>query len=242
MNELLLQTLAEIVTSDHRAAAIFEKYQLDFCCKGKRSLGQACRESEIDVNTIIRELNNLSDTRNNGIIDYNEMTLTQLVSHITNTHHSYVKKEIPAIQGYLQKIVAKHGSRHPEMITVFETFNEIKEELECHMKKEELILFPRIIDMEKLAGKEKTIVFDRSYLSTPVTIMEHEHEEVGKLMEEIRYLTDNYNPPADACTTYRLSFASLQAFEIDLHRHVHLENNILFPKAMKLLVLTQPVL
>jgi regulator of cell morphogenesis and NO signaling len=162
------------------------------------------------------------------------MTLTQLADYIVTKHHAYVKAEMPQIFSYLQKVATKHGDRHPEMRKVFELFSVIKNEMEEHMDKEELILFPRIEVAEEGALAEKTANMNVFYIQHPIQMMEAEHEKAGQLMTEIRELTGNYTPPNDACTTYRLSFAELRAFESDLHQHVHLENNILFPRAIEL--------
>ena len=131
-------------------------------------------------------------------------------------------------------MASKHGDRHPELHKVFQLFAAVKEEMDQHMQKEELVLFPRIKDIEKRLAEGKEIVINSSYLLSPINMMEQEHDHAGSMLAEIRKLTNNYNPPADACTTYQLSFASLHAFELDLHHHVHLENNILFPKALKM--------
>jgi regulator of cell morphogenesis and NO signaling len=236
MSELNTQSLAQIVTLDHRAAAIFEKYHLDFCCKGKRSLQQACTEQQLPVDEITTELQNIfkKDPSHNEN-SFEHLSLTQLVDYIVSNHHDYVKKEMPQIMAYLQRVASKHGDRHPEMYKVFEFFAAVKEEMEMHMQKEELILFPRIKELEKLShGNPAEMQLNVAYLQGPITVMEHEHDNAGNILNEIRILTNDYTPPADACTTYRLSFAALKAFEIDLHQHVHLENNILFPKALEL--------
>jgi regulator of cell morphogenesis and NO signaling len=199
-------------------------------------LQQACTEQEIPVEKIIAELENLSDTNISADpVHFEEMTLTQLIGYIVSTHHAYVNKELPLIYSYLEKVASKHGERHPELIKVFQLFAAVKEELESHMKKEEFVLFPRIKEMEKhLLNEGGPFNLNITYLQSPITIMEQEHDHAGTLLNEIRVLTTNYVPPADACTTYRLSFASLQAFELDLHQHIHLENNVLFPKAIRL--------
>ncbi len=233
MNTLSSKTLAQIVTSNHRAASVFENHHLDFCCKGKRTLEQACTESDIKMEEVIEELEKIGET-NESLTNYNELSLTQLAEHIVSTHHNYVKKEMPALLGYLQKVASKHGDRHPEMNKVFQLFTEVKEEMEHHMQKEEMVLFPRIKDIEKQLDEGKEIIINSSYLLSPINMMEQEHDHAGSILAEIRNLTNNYTPPADACTTYQLSFASLHAFELDLHHHVHLENNILFPKALKM--------
>jgi regulator of cell morphogenesis and NO signaling len=162
-----------------------------------------------------------------------------MTEYIVVTHHSYVKKEMPLIIGYLAKIAAKHGERHPEMLKVLQLFAAIKEEMEHHMQKEELVLFPRINEAERILAEGKELSINSSYLSSPISLMEQEHEYAGSMLAEIRKLTHNYTAPHDACTTYKLSFVALEAFEKDLHQHVHLENNILFLKALKLFQPTQ---
>lgn len=229
------KTLASLVTENFKTAAVFEKYHLDFCCRGKRSLEQACAELKLPTSQIVAELEKVynSDLKS-GDIGFDNMNLSELSDYIVDTHHAYVKKEMPQILAYLQKVASKHGERHPEMLKVFEIFAAIKEEMEHHMQKEEMVLFPRIKEIEKLVNEGSEIRINQNYLQAPVTIMEQEHDHAGELLKEINRLTNNYTPPADACTTYRLSFAALQAFEADLHRHIHLENNILFPKALHL--------
>jgi regulator of cell morphogenesis and NO signaling len=225
--------LARIVNDNHKAANVFEKHQLDFCCNGKRSLQQACDELNLSVDQIISEIEIVaSDSSHSG--DYDKMSLTELSNYIVTTHHKYVKHEMPLIFSYMEKVAAKHGEKHPEMLQVLDTFAELKKEMIEHMQKEEVILFPgiRMIEIQTLTNGE--IEGNLSYVESTITMMEQEHEHAGDLLKQIRDLTNNYTLPVEACTTYRLSFAALQAFEIDLHQHVHLENNILFPKAIKL--------
>jgi regulator of cell morphogenesis and NO signaling len=146
-----------------------------------------------------------------------------------------VKKESPQLLAYAEKVASKHGQRHPELFKIFEAVAAIKEEMGTHMHKEEAILFPRIQELENFSKHEHgDIKLSVSYLQAPITMMEQEHDHAGELLAEIRQLSENYTPPQDACTTYKLLFASLQAFEMDLHQHVHLENNLLFPKAIGL--------
>jgi len=239
MNDLMTKSLAQIVNNNHRAAMVFEKYHLDFCCKGKRSLQEACTEKELKIEEVISELQTTEQVNSSSSdVDYNRLSLAQLSEYIVLIHHSFVKKESPAILGYLQKVASKHGDRHPEMIKVLQLFTAVKEEMEHHMQKEELVLFPRIKEVEKIVNEGKEIIINHTYLLSPINMMEQEHDHAGSLLAEIRNLTDNFTPPVDACTTYRLIYAALEAFELDLHRHVHLENNILFPKALKLFNVT----
>ena len=236
MNQSLSSlSLAQIVNNNHQAASVFEKYHLDFCCKGKRSLEQACTEQQLSISKVTEDLENVFTKDNNSTaVDFEKMNLTQLADYIVQTHHAYVKNEMPQIHAYLQKVSSKHGERHPELYKIFQTFNAVKEEMEGHMKKEELILFPRIKELQKLADNENAnLQLNITYLQSPITVMEQEHDHAGNLLNDIRILSNDYTPPQDACTTYRLSFAALKAFELDLHQHVHLENNILFPKAIE---------
>lgn len=235
MEELMTKSLAQIVNMNHRAATVFEKYHLDFCCKGKRTLQQACSESNLKVEEVLSDLEKTEQGCSGSIpINFEKMSLTQLSGYIVATHHSYVKKEMPAILGYLQKVASKHGGHHPAMIKVLEIFTAVKDEMEHHMQKEEVILFPRIKEVERQLAEGTEIIINNTYLLSPISMMEQEHDHAGTMLAEIRELTLNYTPPVDACTTYKLCFAALEAFELDLHQHVHLENNILFPKALKL--------
>lgn len=228
-------TLAQIVNNNHQAASVFEKYHLDFCCKGKRSLEQACTEQQLSVSEVTEELESIFTNNGNAEqIDFNKMDLAQLCDYILQTHHAYVKNEMPQIYAYLEKVSSKHGERHPELIKIFQIFAAVKEEMDGHMRKEELILFPRLKELQKLAYNENAhLQLNIGYLQSPITVMEQEHDHAGTLLNEIRILSNDYTPPHDACTTYQLAFAALKAFEIDLHQHVHLENNILFPKSIE---------
>jgi regulator of cell morphogenesis and NO signaling len=236
MNPLVSQTLAQIVTGNHRTASVFEKYHLDFCCKGKRSLEHACQEQHIAVDELLQELESVTASgKNQGAFPFTDLTLTQLSDYIVSTHHSYVKKELPQLFQYAEKVASRHGQHHPELYVVFEGVASVKTEMEQHMMKEEEILFPRIRGLEKIAAKEPgEYQVNVSYLQSPILVMEQEHDHAGAIMAEIRQVTNNYTLPHDACTTYKLLYASLEAFEMDLHQHVHLENNILFPKAIAL--------
>jgi regulator of cell morphogenesis and NO signaling len=241
MNEIMTKSLAQIVSNNHRAASVFEKYHLDFCCKGKRTLLQACMEKDLKIEEVVAELKSTEQKNSDQVtINYDTLSPAQLSEYIVMTHHSYVKKEMPQILSYLQKVVSKHGERHPEMLKVLELFTAVHEEMELHMQKEEQILFPRIVEMEKWVAEGTEIRINHTYLQAPINMMEQEHDHAGAVLAEINKLTSNYNPPADACTTFKLSFAALQAFEMDLHQHVHLENNILFPKALQLFGIPAP--
>ena len=234
MNELLSKPLSQIVNEQHQTASVFEKYSLDYCCKGGRTLEQACSENDISLNEVVEELQNVGANKTNEL-DFNTVKLDQLADHIVNTHHNFVRREMPQVLSYLEKVSSKHGNRHNELHKISALFADLSREMTQHMNNEETILFPRIKQLEQYSFAPA--FYDIKYLEyvvLPIIDMEDEHEDAGKAITEIRKLTNNYMPPAGACTTFRLLYASLQAFEIDLHHHVHLENSILFPKALAL--------
>jgi regulator of cell morphogenesis and NO signaling len=237
MQEYKQHTLAAIVADRHEAAAVFEKYQLDFCCKGKRTLQQACDEKNIPVEPIIEELQQAFDP-GAGLQDQviSTLTISQLVDYIVLKHHVYVKHAMPVIFQHLERVATKHGDRFPAMRQVFQLFATLKEEMDGHMQKEEMVLFPRIKEVDRAVQQQNIpSALNAGYISQPIHMMEAEHEDAGNLMAQIRQLTNDYTPPADACTTFRISLAELKAFEVDLHQHVHLENNILFPRIVQIM-------
>jgi regulator of cell morphogenesis and NO signaling len=225
-------SLSEIVTQKPQAAAIFESYSLDFCCKGKFKLSDVVTDPD-KLHEIVNVLEIIySDPVNNAEIDFDSMRLSDLVEYIISIHHQYVKDIVPVIRQHVDKVVAKHGENFPFMIKVRSLFNRVADDLISHMMKEELILFPRIKSMESILDEGDAAV--RVALENPIRIMEQEHELAGELMAEIKKLSNNYQPVENACMTHRVCLEELRMFEIDLHKHVHLENNILFPKALKL--------
>ncbi|HLG39287.1 MAG TPA: hemerythrin domain-containing protein, partial [Chitinophagaceae bacterium] len=155
------------------------------------------------------------------------------IAHIVIHHHFYVKQIMPQLHGHLEKVTAKHGDRFPWMIEVFRLFGEVREEMTLHMQKEEVILFPAIKKAERAFVNKETLGIEIGIISGAISVMENEHDIAGEIMFQIRGLTKNYQEPADACTTFKISLAELKVFEEDLHRHVHLENNILFPMAKR---------
>jgi regulator of cell morphogenesis and NO signaling len=229
MEDLSNKTLSQIVTNHYQTARVFENHGLDFCCKGKRPLIEACEEKHVPVEKILADLYEAIKSEENAG-DFNNMSLTELAEYIVRVHHTYVKLNLPQIFNYILRVASKHGDNFPYMKEVYLLFAELKEEFEQHMVKEEKILFPRIKLLE-LNAAENT---NASYLQGPIDLMEEDHDRAGMIMQKIRELTNNYTAPEQACTTFRLTLDSLKAFEEDLHQHVHLENNILFPKALQL--------
>ena len=227
-------TLGGMVARDYRTAAILEKYGLDFCCGGRQSLADACRAKGVDPEGVLAELARLDDSAA-AEPPFASCDLDELVAHIVSTHHVYVKRTLPALDVYLQKLVAVHGGRHPELTTVREHFAQLARELTLHMAKEEEILFPYISALARVSRHEQDMPPNMfGTVQNPIRMLEGEHESAGHETELIRVLTGGYAVPGDGCTTYRVAFEELSAFERDLHRHVHLENNILFPRAVEL--------
>lgn len=227
--------IGELVAQNYRAASVFKKYGIDFCCQGNRTIEDACRKTQIDTNSIVEDLKNISNQQQAGSIDYKTWPLDLLADYIEKKHHRYVESAIVEIKPYLAKICQVHGSRHPELHQINEHFLQSANALVQHMKKEELILFPFVRKIVKSQNEQSSI--DTPHFGTvqnPIEMMMNEHEVEGERFREIAELSNNYTPPEDACNTYIVTFALLQEFEEDLHLHIHLENNILFPNAIKL--------
>lgn len=230
------ETLSNIVLNDHRTATVLEKHRLDFCCRGKRTLLEACGGNEELTNQIVTELESAAGDACAIHMPFSEMTADQLIAHILVHHHFYVKKIMAPLCTHLEKVAVKHGSRYPHMIEVFQLFVEVSNEMAVHMQKEENILFPAIKQAEAAYKSNSVTLRDRSVIEGATVAMETEHDHAGELMRRINELTKGYTAPQDACTTHRLSLAELKHFEEDLHIHVNLENNLLFPLAKKFIV------
>lgn len=228
------ETLGALAAKDLRKAQVFKKYGLDFCCGGKKTVKEACAEKGLDVTRIEKELQETERQPAAHQLPYNEWNLDFLADYIVNTHHHYVKKNLPDIMSYGAKVLKVHGAQHPELADIFRLVEEVNVEMTTHMIKEEKVLFPYIKNLVSLASAPG-IDYAGSFgtVLDPINMMEMEHEVVGENMAKIRTLTNNYLLPADACASYSLLYRLLEEFEEDLHLHVHLENNILFPKAIE---------
>jgi regulator of cell morphogenesis and NO signaling len=235
MENLKNKTIGSFVAQDYRTAAVFSKYKIDFCCKGNRTVNEVCEKQNIDSETLLQSINEVVQSENNGSIDFNSWPLDLLADYIEKTHHRYVEDKTLILIPFLDKLCKVHGENHPELFKINELFTGCAGELSQHMKKEELMLFPFIKRMVKI--KESNGVLSQpsfGTVSNPIAMMMQEHETEGDRFSEIARLTHNYTAPDDGCTTYKVTFAMLKEFEEDLHKHIHLENNILFPKAMTL--------
>lgn len=227
------QTIGEIVAQDYRAASIFKRHGIDFCCGGKRSVADACTEKGLDLAILEQELSELNQQPSPLQMSYQGWSADFLTDYIVNRHHVYVRKTIPEITAYAEKVAKVHGKRHPKTIEIFYHWKALAAELESHLLKEENILFPYINKIAQ-TNDNQTIMPPFGTVQNPVHMMEIEHDDAGELMHTIRVLSSNFAPPEDACTTYRVLFSMLEEFENDLHEHIHLENNVLFPKAIEL--------
>jgi regulator of cell morphogenesis and NO signaling len=232
ISDLTEKTLAEIMADNVRSAIVFEEFGLDFCCRGNRLLKDACSEKNLDLQKVVNELVNLSNN-GNGKENPNDWQLDFLVDYIMNNHHQYVRRMIPVITLHADKVASVHGKNHPETIQIADLFLAVREELEMHMMKEERILFPQIKQMI-LTQKENSQYFPPPFgtIQNPIRMMEYEHTSAGDALYQIRELSNNYSHPEDACNTFKALYSELKEFEEDLHKHIHLENNILFPKSI----------
>lgn len=222
-------SIGEIVAYDFRAAEIFKNAGIDFCCGGKKSLESACEEKSIDPSVLVMKLKELEKVQVNQNQSFKEWELSFLIDYIVNTHHKYVLKSLPELVFYTKKIASVHGLSHPELIEVEDLFERINTELLQHLKKEEEVLFPSIKEVINSSSPEV-----KATIISEINRMSAEHEFAGGAMDKINDITSNYLVPADGCNTYSVTFKLLKQFEDDLHVHVHLENNILYPKALAL--------
>ena len=226
------KTIGEIVAEDYRTAKIFEGHGIDFCCGGKVSLLATCAEKGINLAKILEEIAAVKNLPVERSQDYSSWELSFLADYIISVHHSYLKENIAQIAAYTQKIAAVHGTRHPEVIEIATIFNKIAIDLTAHLKEEEEEFFPAIkrVDLQKKTGTTAAAT-DIEIIKNSLNKLIHEHEEVGDAIHQIRHLAGGYAIPGDACNTFMVTYQKLKEFEDDLHKHVHLENNILFPKA-----------
>jgi regulator of cell morphogenesis and NO signaling len=233
IKELENRKVGAIVAENFKTAKVFTQYGIDFCCKGGISLKEACSKNGVDLQEVTEDLQKATVLPEE--VHYIDFGLSQLIDHIIVTHHQYVENAIPALKAYLQKLATVHGERHPELYQIRDEFMAASDALTAHMKKEELILFPYVKAMEEAEKSGFSLSKPHfGHIDNPIHMMEDEHETEGERFRTISELSDGYKTPSDGCQTYRVAFEMLKEFESDLHTHIHLENNILFPKASEL--------
>ena len=233
MNYTEKSTLAEIVKNDINTAKIFESYGLDFCCNGKRPLDEACHEKNLEPKKILDEIS--AKTDNNESADFNSMDIKDLTDYIIGKHHEYIRNIIPTIRSFGEKVVRAHSANHSEVKKIAELYMRVSIDLENHLMKEENILFPYFKSLSQAKNTSMPIPVPHfNTVRNPINMMEQEHTDAGDIFHEIRKLSDDYKTPPDACNTFIAYYNELKNFEDDLHVHIHLENNILHPRAIAL--------
>jgi len=229
------ETIGEIVAKDYRKAQVFKNMGIDFCCGGKKTIAEVCEKKGINAEEVERQLDAIKGENSNSETDFQNWDLGFITDYLINTHHRYVRENTAFILELAQKVARVHGERHPELIQAAGLFSRIGNDLTLHMVKEEKILFPFIKELAQVYNTGGMLPSaDFGKISVPIQVMESEHEQVGGDFETIRTITSNYLLPVDACSSYTILFKRLEEYESDLHRHVHLESNILFPKAIQL--------
>jgi regulator of cell morphogenesis and NO signaling len=227
------QTVREIALENPASIRVFEAFGIDYCCGGRKPLAEACAAKNIALDAVITALENGTAGSAAASEDWSALSLGALVSHIVNAHHAYVRRELPRLAELASKVVSRHGDTKPELPQIQTKVGQISEELIEHLAKEEVVLFPYITKLER-AKNEGTAKPHGCFgtVASPIAMMTQEHEAAGALLAAIRQLSGDYTPPVGACPTFHAFYNGLREFEQDLHQHIHLENNILFPRAM----------
>lgn len=229
------QTVREIALENPASIRVFEQFGIDYCCGGRIPLDEACAKKSLAISEVVAALENASKEPASQADEWVSASLSELASHIVSTHHAYVNRELPRLSELAAKVVNRHGDTRPELPLIQAKVIELGEEMTQHQAKEELILFPHISRLEKaIHGNKPKPQGCFGTVANPIAMMTREHDAAGSLMADIRKLSLDFTPPVGACPTYHGFYAGLREFEQDLHRHIHLENNILFPRAIAL--------
>jgi regulator of cell morphogenesis and NO signaling len=229
------KTVRELALENTTATRVFEKLGIDYCCGGNKSLEEACRAAKLNMDQVLDSLEMAEQSAHSAQSDRNWQVepLADLIAHIKNTHHKYTREEIARLGPLFNKVCSVHGKNHPELLEIRTTFDGLAQELATHLMKEEMVLFPHIVRMEEAAmEKEPAIPAPFGTVQNPISMMEHEHDSAGNALRSMRETSGGYSAPADACVSFQTLYKALAAFETDLHQHIHLENNILFPRAV----------
>lgn len=230
-------TVREVANELPAATRLFESLKIDYCCGGNRPLTEACASVGVEVDDVLGMLEVASQpaAQPNDTIDFQRISVPELVTHILDTHHVFTKQEITRLELLTQKVISAHSQNHPELNKVGSLFTQLGAELTPHMFKEERVLFPYILGLVRAGVENLRPPFAPfGTVNNPVRTMMREHENAGEILRELRAVTSDYTTPADGCISYRTLYEALEAFEKDLHQHIHLENNILFPRAIEL--------
>ncbi len=227
------QKVRELAVAVPGATRVFEELGIDYCCGGGKSLREACQKAGISIESVTEALER-GKTRytQNTATDWQSRSLTDLAAYIVEKHHGYTRNEVSRLEQLAAKVASVHGKNHPELLKIRDRVQYLGSDLMDHMMKEEQVLFPRIALLEEATGKPESL--PDGFVRMPASVMMQEHDAAGQLLRELRATSSNYAVPADACISYRTLYQALQELERDLHEHIHLENNILFPKAARL--------
>ena len=221
-------TVREVALQMPESTRLFESLKIDYCCGGNQPLAKACASAGVDVDDVMEMLADVGES-NEAALDFQDASLPELITHILDTHHVFTKTEMERLQLLADKALNAHGGNHPELVHLDELLTRLCDDLKPHMFKEEQVLFPYIMAMVRAGA----VPFARfGTVNNPIRMMMREHDTAGEILRELRALTSDYKVPADACISYQTLYQALENFEKDLHQHIHLENNILFPKAL----------
>jgi len=230
-----MKTAGELAAENPATTRVFEKLGIDYCCRGNSTLEEACRAAGLPVETVQDELETAAEAARAQVPERNWAAepLPDLIAHIQGTHHKYTRAELARLAPLFDKVTAVHGKNHPELARMLDTFNGLAQELTSHLFKEEMILFPYIVRLEEaFIEKEPVVPPPFGTVRNPVAMMVHEHDGAGQALAEMRGASGGYTAPPDACASFRTLYQALAELEQDLHQHIHLENNILFPRAI----------
>jgi regulator of cell morphogenesis and NO signaling len=237
MSLIATKTVRELAVETPGATRIFEKLKIDYCCGGGKSLGTACAVAGADVDEVVRLLGEATNTEPHGVapLNFQSMSVSDLTAYIIRKHHDFTREEIKRLQALLTKVCSVHGENHPELSGINVIFESLRDELEPHMIKEERILFPFMVALE-MAHNDGAAPPKPPFgsVGNPIRMMMNEHDSAGTNLREMRELSNGFEVPPDVCISYSTLYEALFNFEQDLHQHIHLENNILFPRAVEL--------
>jgi regulator of cell morphogenesis and NO signaling len=228
------KTVRDMVLENPASTRVFEKLGIDYCCGGNKSLDEACRTANLNIDQVLDSLEkaNQAGLARQNHQDWQVAPLAAVIEHIKTTHHKYTREELARLGPLFAKVASVHGKNHPELIKMHRVFQDLAQELSGHLMKEEMVLFPYIARMEAALTSKEAVRAPFGSVQNPVAMMEHEHDSAGNALHAMREASGAYTAPGDACISYQTLYKALAEFEADLHQHIHLENNILFPRAI----------
>ena len=230
-----MKTVRDLAVELPNATRVFEKTKIDYCCGGDQLLGAACAKAGVDLQTLEQMLESTAEPAPTATLDFQNLSAAELIQYILDKHHVYTRDEMQRLEPLVDKVVNAHGENHSELLSIRDLLQQLITELRGHMFKEEQILFPYIVELERCASQGRSAPFAPfGTVNNPVRMMMFEHDNAGEILRELRKLSRDYEVPENACMTYQTFYEALEAFEQDLHQHIHLENNVLFPQAVKL--------